>query len=272
MGNQPARPNLTSHSAGNWHWDTATDIFQLTVKQETGPEHSVYVLNVTIPFGHGVCREDIRIMTKDGVLTIYGRRPVDKEIPSKTLKDLFVKYPHYTSFERNLQLPNFLDASSMEPRWVHDGLLEIRIKKRGDQDENQIEIAEMPTLTDPRYGTPMIKQDFKVVRSDSENEQEEKEEKKQNPPVEEEKVEEIDADKAKPPQTVILPGANKQKDEKKKQSEKEEPKQSQSEKEQTAGKGKGEKTAEKGKPTDNKEKTKSKKKVSKDKSAKKGKK
>jgi len=131
MGNQPARPNLTSHSVGNWHWDTATDIFTLTVKQETGPEHeSVYVLHVNIPFGHGVCREDIRIMTKDGILTVYGRTPVDKEIPSKTLNDLFAKFPHYISFERNLQLPCFLDESSIVASWVHDGLLEIRIKKK----------------------------------------------------------------------------------------------------------------------------------------------
>jgi len=269
MGNQPARPNLTSHSVGNWHWDTATDVINLTVKQETGSDQQiVYALNVSIPFGHGICREDIRIMTKDGVLTVYGRKPVDKEIPSKTLKDLFAKYPHYTSFERNLQLPNFLDTSTIEPRWVHDGLLEIRIKKRGGDQENQVEIAEMPTLTDPRYNTPMIKQDYKVLRSDSEEEEEVKEEKKQIQV--EEKVEEIDADKAKPPQTVILPGA-KLKDEKKKQPEKEEPKQPQPEKPAVVRGKPDDKTVEKGKATD-KEKTKSKKKVSKDQGAKKGKK
>jgi len=182
MGNQPARPNLTSHSTGSWHWDTASDIFHLTVREERGLEdRDVYVLSVTIPFGRGTCREDIRIVTKDGVLVVYGRKPVDKEITSKTVKGLFAKYPTYTSFERNLVLPNFVDTSTIEARWVHDGLLEIRLKKKEEKQletEKQIEVAEMPTLTDPRYATPMLKQDYKLLASDTEDEVSERKEKK----------------------------------------------------------------------------------------------
>jgi len=280
MGNQPARPNLTSHSASNWHWDTATDIFHLTIREEQGldDQQGVYVLSVNIPFGRGTCREDIRIVTKEGVLTVYGRKPMDKEITSKTVKGLFAKYPNYTSFERNLILPNYVDASALEARWVHDGLLEIRIKKKEEkqlESEKQIEVGEMPTLTDPRYATPMIKQDYKLLASDTEDEptekSQEKKEKKEKEKQEkglvhaEEKleVEEIDASKAKPSQTVILPGANK---DKKQQGKQEKPQEQETKSGGGGGGGGGgeSKGADKGKTGgSDKEKPGSKKKVSK---------
>jgi len=233
---------------------------------------------VNIPFGHGVCREDIRIMTKDGILTIYGRKPVDKELNSNTLKELFAKYPQFTSFERNLQLPAYLDLTAIEPRWVHDGLLEIRIKKKEEKQfaENQVEIADMPTLTDPRYSTPMIKQDYKILASDEvegksgginkrkredEEEKEVKQEKKQET-IPEEKVEEIDASKAKPPQTIHLPVSDKEKE---KEKEKEKGKSPTAQWKPVEKEGKG-KTTEKEKAA-----PKAKKKVSKNKQVKKGK-
>lgn len=167
MGNS-IRPELSTHHATTWDWQAVTDPIQCSVFENL--EEQTFTANIMIPFGHGVCREDVKLFVRNHTLHLFGRKPLDKDITSGTLKKLFARYPTITSFERSLTLPIYVDAHSTEAHWVRDGHLQVKFKRfnnpqqrllsvGAEEDEREVEIRDIPLLTDPRSEIPLLKND-----------------------------------------------------------------------------------------------------------------
>ena len=83
-------------------------------------DREAFVLMIEVP---GVRREDLGIRVEGGIVTLEGRRPLEREARSA----LRIERP-YGSFSRTFQLPHPVDESRVSAR-LHLGILEIVLPK-----------------------------------------------------------------------------------------------------------------------------------------------
>ena len=94
-----------------------------------------FQVNVELP---GMKKEDIDVSLENNRLTVSGERSFEKEHDKNGTKYHRVE-SRYGAFERSVQLPDNVDAESIEAAY-EDGILKISIDKSEDKVRKQIEI------------------------------------------------------------------------------------------------------------------------------------
>ncbi len=92
------------------------------------------VIHVELP---GVEKENIRIEMHEGRLSISGERPYVKEANEEHVHRIERAYGR---FARSFSLPRDVDPEAVQAR-MHNGVLEIRLPKRGAARARTIEIS-----------------------------------------------------------------------------------------------------------------------------------
>lgn len=92
-----------------------------------------YELNVDLP---GLSVDDVRLDVHRGVLTLSGERQVRVPEGYRVVR----RERATTRFSRSIQLPEDVDAEAVQAS-MKDGLLTIRLPKRGDVQPKRIQIA-----------------------------------------------------------------------------------------------------------------------------------
>ena len=94
-------------------------------------DRDAFVLIAEVP---GVRREDLDIRVEGGIVTLEGRRPLEKEARSA----LRIERP-YGSFSRTFHLPNPVDEGGVIAR-LHLGVLEIVLPKSSGARARSIQV------------------------------------------------------------------------------------------------------------------------------------
>jgi HSP20 family protein len=105
-------------------WTPAVDI------TETGKE---YVVKVELP---GVNKEDVKISTRDNILTIRGEKKQEKETKDASFHRV---ERSYGSFQRSFPLPEGIRGDGIEASYK-DGILEIVLPKAEETKARSIDV------------------------------------------------------------------------------------------------------------------------------------
>jgi HSP20 family protein len=91
-----------------------------------------YVLRMDLP---GVAREDVKLETKDGALTVSGTRKAPEAGKAYRYCE-----SGYGAFSRSFSLPESIDRDSIGAR-LENGVLEVRLALRPEVGPKRVEIA-----------------------------------------------------------------------------------------------------------------------------------
>jgi len=107
---------------GLWGWGPPVDLRE---------DREAFLLTAEVP---GVRREDIMIRVEGGIVTLEGRRPLDREARSA----LRIERP-YGTFTRTFHLPAPVDESKVTAR-LHLGVLEVFLPKSAGARASSIKV------------------------------------------------------------------------------------------------------------------------------------
>ena len=85
-------------------------------------EDGSYVIQLALP---GVDPKNVSVTLTDNILTVKGERKADHDSAGK---EYFVREVAYGTFQRDFALPEGVDATKVEAKYVH-GMLEVSVPK-----------------------------------------------------------------------------------------------------------------------------------------------